>query len=176
MTNAPADSPVSRIVVMGVSGSGKSLIGSALAARLGWAFVDADDLHPVANVAKMTAGTPLTDDDRWPWLDIVAQTLAASGTGMVIACSALRRAYRDRIRTQAPDAVFLELVGTPELLAARVSGRTAHFMPVSLLASQLATLESLGDDERGALVDIDGTPGEVLERAIAAVAAVGEAG
>jgi gluconokinase len=161
---------------MGVSGAGKSLIGSALAAELGWSFVDADDLHPAVNVSKMASGIPLTDDDRWPWLDIVAQTLSASERGIVVACSALRRAYRDRIRAAAPDAFFIELDGSPELLAARIGARTAHFMPASLLASQLGTLESLAADEAGAVVSVDGTPAEVLAAAVAAVGAFGAAG
>jgi carbohydrate kinase (thermoresistant glucokinase family) len=159
----------SRIVVMGVSGSGKSLIGSGLAARRGWVFVDGDDLHPEANVAKMAAGIPLTDDDRWPWLDAVAATLAASTGGIVVACSALRRAYRDRIRRAAPDVVFLELAGPRDLLWQRMTARPGHFMPASLLDSQLATLESLAPDEPGAVVSIEGAPAEVLARADAAV-------
>ncbi|MCS5717837.1 gluconokinase [Herbiconiux sp. CPCC 205763] len=154
---------------MGVSGSGKSLIGSGLAARRGWAFIDGDDLHPELNVAKMTAGIPLTDDDRWPWLDIVSATLAGSTDGIVMACSALRRAYRDRIRAAAPDAVFLELTGSRELLWQRMSARPGHFMPASLLDSQLATLESLAPDEAGAQVSIEGGPAEVLDRVDAAL-------
>jgi carbohydrate kinase (thermoresistant glucokinase family) len=160
---------VARVVVMGVSGSGKSSVGSELAALQGWAFVDADDLHPEANVAKMTAGIPLVDDDRWPWLDAVAATLAASPSGIVVACSALRRAYRDRIRAVAPATFFVELTGTRELLWERMTARPGHFMPASLLDSQLATLESLGADESGALMSIEGTPAEVLARAVAAL-------
>lgn len=156
----------SRIVVMGPSGSGKSVVGAVLATRLDLPFVDADDLHPDANVAKMAAGTPLTDEDRWPWLDIVAETLREAAGGAVVACSALARRYRDRIRAGAPDAVFVELEVTPEELARRMSSRE-HFMPASLLASQLAALEPLGDDERGVVVANDRPPVDVADEAIA---------
>ena len=156
----------SRIVVMGTSGSGKSVVGAVLATRLDLPFVDADDLHPDANVAKMAAGTPLTDEDRWPWLDIVAETLREAAGGAVVACSALARRYRDRIRAGAPDAVFVELEVTPEELARRMSSRE-HFMPASLLASQLAALEPLGDDERGVVVANDRPPVDVADEAIA---------
>ncbi len=156
------------IVVMGVAGSGKSLIGSMLAERLGLPFVDADALHEQAAIAKMASGIPLTDADRWPWLDRVAETLHESA-GLVVACSALRRAYRDRIRSKAPDAVVIELNGPPELLLERIAARQNHFMPATMLSSQLATLESLEADERGAVVRIDGTPDEVADRALAAV-------
>ena len=140
---------------MGVSGSGKTTVGSALADALGMRFVDADDLHPDSNVAKMAANIPLTDDDRWPWLNAVGEHLqAARATGLVMACSALRRAYRDRIRSVAPDVVFVHLDGTRELLAARIAARTDHFMPSTLLESQLATLEPLEPDEAGLVMDV----------------------
>lgn len=143
------------VVVMGPSATGKSTVGVALAAALGVPFVDGDDLHPEANTAKMAAGTPLTDEDRWPWLDTVGATLAAAGEtgGLVLACSALRRAYRDRIRTSAPGAWFLHLHLTEEQALARASSREGHFMPASLVASQYATLEMLGEDEPGVAVD-----------------------
>lgn len=150
---------------MGPSGSGKSVVGAVLATRLDLPFVDADDLHPDANVAKMAAGTPLTDEDRWPWLDIVARTLRDSAGGAVVACSALARRHRDRIRAGAPDAVFVELEVTPEELARRMSSRE-HFMPSSLLASQLAALEPLADDESGVVVVNDRPPIEVADEAI----------
>ena len=124
--NATA-SGVRHVVVMGVSGSGKSTVGEALARRLGTRFVDADDLHPAANVGKMRSGIPLTDDDRWPWLDAVGQALAeAPAPGVVVACSALRRAYRDRLRAFAPDTVFVALEGDPSfqrILADAEAGR-----------------------------------------------------
>jgi carbohydrate kinase (thermoresistant glucokinase family) len=158
-----------RVVVMGVSGSGKTTEGERIAERLGEPFVDGDSLHPAANVAKMSSGIPLTDDDRWPWLDKVGRTLADAGpTGMVVACSALKRSYRDRIRRSAPDAVFLLLTASPEVLAARMSHRS-HFFPPALLASQLATLEPLADDEHGIVVDVDAPVDEVVDAAVAAL-------
>lgn len=168
MTDDPADPPPARaIVVMGVSAAGKSTIAAGLARVLGYRWADADDLHPAANVAKMGAGEPLTDEDRWPWLDLVGRSLergAASG-GLVMACSALKRAYRDRIRRHAPDAVFVHLTGSRELLQQRASARKDHFMPANLLASQIATLEDLDDDEIGIEVDMDAAPPTIVEAA-----------
>lgn len=137
---------------MGVAGSGKSTVGALLAARLGLPFVDGDALHPPANVAKMAAGIPLDDDDRAPWLDAVGDRLASGG--VVVACSALRRAYRDRLREAAPAARFVLLHGTRELLAARLGARTDHFMPAALLDSQLATLELPTPGEEVRVYDI----------------------
>ncbi|MBX9641511.1 MAG: gluconokinase [Mycobacteriaceae bacterium] len=142
------------VVVFGVSGSGKSTVGAALARRLGVPFEDADHLHPPANIAKMTAGEPLTDDDRYPWLDKVGEWLAAHPEG-VMSCSALKRAYRDRLRRHSPSACFLHLRGHPDVIAARLAGRPGHFMPATLLQSQIDTLEPLGADEPGVVVDID---------------------
>ena len=147
---------------MGVAGSGKSLVGAALAESLNVTFVDADNLHPASNVAKMASGIPLDDDDRWPWLDLVGDTLAEASGGLVMACSALRRAYRDRILRRAPDTQFVLLDGTRELLTERIGGRENHFMPTTLLDSQLATLEPLDDDEPGFVVDIDTTAEEIV--------------
>jgi carbohydrate kinase (thermoresistant glucokinase family) len=141
-----------RIVVMGVSGCGKSSVGLALAEALGARFIDGDDLHPEANKAKMAAGIPLNDDDRWPWLDLVGDALAESNT--VVACSALKRVYRERILAAAPGTFFVHLHGTRELLAQRMGARPNHFMPVALLDSQLNTLELLGADEPGVMLDI----------------------
>ncbi|HEY5320030.1 MAG TPA: gluconokinase [Galbitalea sp.] len=155
-----------RIVVMGVAGSGKSAIGARLATALGVPFLDADDLHPLSNVAKMTAGIPLEDDDRWPWLDAVGAAIAA-GAGGVVACSALRFGYRERLRASVPGLVFVHLEGSAELLAARIGARANHFMPSALLHSQLAALEPLRSAEAGFGVDIAGDPDE-LAREIAA--------
>ncbi len=140
-----------RIVIMGPSGCGKSTVGSALAESLGARFIDGDDLHPAANVEKMSAGIPLDDEDRGPWLRTVGETLQGEER-IVVACSALRRAYRDAIRAVAPDAFFAELVVDRDLLAERLTSRPDHFMPASLLDSQLQTLESLGEDEVGVRV------------------------
>jgi len=156
------------VVVMGVSGSGKSTVGAAAAALLGIGFVDGDDLHPLTNVDKMTAGIPLTDDDRWPWLATVGDTLAASD-GLVVACSALKRSYRDAIRERAPRAFFVLLTGSPETIGARLSKREDHFMPASLLQSQFDTLEPLGADERGVALDIGSTPHQLAARLVEAL-------
>lgn len=154
------------IVVMGVSASGKSSVGTALADRLGIPYVDADDLHPQVNVDKMAAGVPLTDDDRWPWLDAVAARLAEGP--VVVACSALKRAYRDRLRASARDAVFVHLTGDPRVLDERIGDREGHFMPASLLQSQLDTLEVLGDEEAGFTLDfaepVDDLVAQAVER------------
>lgn len=158
------------VVVMGVSGSGKTTVGTALAERLGVPYAEADDFHPPENVAKMASGVPLTDTDRAPWLDTIAAWLKAQGgAGGVVTCSALKRAYRDRLRRAAPDVFFLHLNGSPELIGERLTGRTGHFMPSALLKSQFETLEALDADEAGAVVPIDGTPQEVTELAVAAV-------
>ena len=148
---------------MGVSGSGKSTVGELLATRLGLGFQDADDLQPPTNVDKMTAGVPLTDEDRGPWLVLVGAAMAAArGTGLVMACSALKRRYRDTIRDVAPEAVFVQLTGSHALLADRLVERKGHFMPPTLLDSQLATVEGLGDGERGVVVDIIPTAEDVV--------------
>lgn len=159
---------------MGPSGVGKSVVGAALAERLaerfpGLEFVDADDLHPPANVEKMRAGVPLDDADRLPWLRVVGEELAGGDGGRVIACSALRRRYRDVIREACPDAAFVELVVPTDELAERLGSRHGHFMPASLLASQLGALEPLEDDEAGARVENVGSVDEVVSRAIAAI-------
>jgi carbohydrate kinase (thermoresistant glucokinase family) len=135
------------VVVMGVSGCGKSTVGEALAATLGWRFLDADDFHPPANVAKMAAGTPLADADRWPWLDRLAaemRAINAAGGHAVLACSALRQAYRDRLAA-AGDVHFVHLAGDLPTIAARLEARQHRYMPPTLLASQFATLEPPAD-------------------------------
>lgn len=141
------------VVVMGVSGCGKSTVGAALAQRLEVPFADADDLHPARNIAKMAAGLPLDDDDRRPWLDEVGAWLVEHPDG-VIACSALTRSYRDRLRNHSPGVRFLLLDGSAEVIALRQADRPGHFMPASLLASQLATLEPLASDEDGLVADV----------------------
>ena len=143
------------IVVMGVSGSGKSTVGAALAQRLRVPFADADDFHPEANIAKMTAGHALDDEDRRPWLDTIGEWLAAHAEGGVMSCSALKRAYRDQLREHCPDVDFLHLAGTPEVIGRRQASRPGHFMPASLLASQFETLEPLAADENGVDVNVD---------------------
>ena len=148
--------PAPMIVVMGVSGSGKSTAGAALAQRLQVPFADADDFHPPANIAKMTAGQALDDDDRGPWLDAIGEWLTAHAVGGgVMSCSALKRHYRDRLRLHTPDLEFVHLDGSHEVIARRQASRPGHFMPASLLASQFATLEPLEDDEHGLVIDVD---------------------
>lgn len=175
MTNSHGTSEGAQIIVMGVSGSGKSTIGALIAGALGVPFVDGDALHPQSNVEKMAGGTPLNDDDRWPWLATVGSTLATAGkegTGMVIACSALRRAYRDAILKNAPATRFVHLSGSREVLASRLEGRSDHFMPPSLLDSQFATLEPLADDEPGIVVDIDQPVPAIVSEAVDAIRVV----
>ncbi|WP_319452153.1 MULTISPECIES: gluconokinase [unclassified Mycobacterium] len=145
----------SPIVVMGVSGSGKSTVGAALAQRLRVPFADADDFHPPANIAKMTAGHPLNDDDRRPWLETIGGWLAEHVEGGVMSCSALKHAYRDQLREHCPSVEFLHLAGTPEVIGRRQASRPGHFMPATLLASQFETLEPLTADEHGVVIDVD---------------------
>ena len=153
-TPPPGSTPL--VVVMGVSGSGKSVVGAALAQRLRVAFADADDLHPEANIAKMTAGEALDDVDRHPWLEAIGAWLKGhDADGGVIGCSALKRKYRDQLRHHAPRVVFLHLDGSREVIARRQASRPGHFMPSSLLTSQFATLERLAPDEAGVVIDVD---------------------
>jgi gluconokinase len=161
--SSAADPPA--IVIMGVAGSGKTTVGEALAERLGWSFRDADEFHPPSNVAKMSSGVPLVDEDRWPWLDAIGAALkAARGTGIVVTCSALKRIYRDRIRNAAGRKVtFILLDGPKALLAERIGNRRGHFMPPSLLDSQLATLERPTPDEGALTVSIEPTPDRIVE-------------
>ena len=164
------------IIVMGVSGSGKSTIGALLAEALGWPFADADGFHPAANVAKMAAGQPLTDEDRWPWLDAIAAQIGASRTAeqpVVVACSALRRAYRERLRAGHGDLIFLHLAGAPEVIAARQAARQGHFMPPSLMASQFATLEDPAAEADAVTVSVSASPHEVVAAALEQLAARG---
>lgn len=154
--------PEASVVVMGVSGSGKSTVGAALARRLGVPFADADTFHPAANIAKMSAGAPLDDDDRRPWLAAVGQWLADHNSG-VMSCSALKRRYRDQLRSRRTDIEFLHLTGSPELVGSRQAGRTGHFMPVSLMTSQFDTLEPLDPDERGMTIDVGQSVDAIVE-------------
>lgn len=160
------------LVVMGVSGVGKSSVARELVARTGWAFQEGDDLHPEANRAKMAAGIPLVDDDRWPWLRRIAGwigTQEAAGRDAVVTCSALKRAYRDVLRGGHPSVCFVHLVASPELVTRRIGARTGHFMPASLLRSQLETLEPLGPDEPGSEVDVGDGPAAIAGRVLDAV-------
>ena len=151
------------VVVMGISGVGKSLIGHEVADRFSVAYADGDDFHSEANVAKMSAGTPLTDDDRWPWLADIGVWLAEHDTaGGVISCSALRRVYREVLVKAAPRTQFLHLAGDHDLIRSRMEHRE-HFMPASLLESQEKTLEPLEDDENGWAFDIAPTPAEIVD-------------
>lgn len=155
------------VVVMGISGVGKSVVGHELADRFGLDYADGDDFHSESNIAKMSAGTPLTDDDRWPWLDEIGVWLAQHDErGGVISCSALKRAYRDVLTGAAPRTVFLHLTGDHELIKSRMDHRE-HFMPSSLLTSQEETLEPLQDDERGWAFDITPSPAEIVDEFLA---------
>ena len=157
-------------VVMGITGSGKSAVGARLAQTLGLDFVEGDDYHPPENVRRMAAGIPLTDDDRADWLRALAARLREaneSGAGVVITCSALKRSYRDLLRTAAPDVQFVYLKGSRDLIAERVAGRRGHFMPASLLDSQLATLEEPDSEERVWTCDIEDPPQQIVDNLVA---------
>ncbi|POH35475.1 gluconokinase [Sinorhizobium americanum] len=156
------------MVLMGVAGCGKSSVGAALATRLGAVYFDGDDLHPAANIAKMSQGIPLQDEDRWPWLTRVGEALAAGTGPTIIGCSALKRAYRQHIENTAGGPVtFIHLAGTVEVIERRMKERQGHFMPAALLASQFAALEPPAPDENAISVDID-QPLEAVVEAIAA--------
>ncbi|RDG35868.1 gluconokinase [Streptomyces corynorhini] len=158
------------VVVMGVAGTGKTTVGPLLADALGVPYAEGDDFHPPSNIAKMSAGTPLEDADRWPWLEAIgAWAHSRAGLGGVVSSSALKRAYRDRLRDEAPGAVFLHLTGDRPLIERRMGERQGHFMPAGLLDSQFATLEDLGADEAGVAVDVSGTPEEITEQAVASL-------
>lgn len=156
------------LVVMGVSGVGKTTIARLTGERLGMPFIDADDLHGEANVAKMRAGVPLTDEDRLPWLERVGNALSQHPTP-VIACSALKRTYRDMLRERAPRTRFVMLDADLERLTAQVSDRADHFMPPALLQSQLDTLERLEADETGVVIRVDAEPKVLVDRAVSAL-------
>lgn len=157
------------LVVMGVAGSGKSTVAQALHRRLGWPLAEGDDFHPPENIAKMSSGQPLTDDDRWPWLDLIVAWTAdedAQGKSTIVTCSALRRIYRERLSAAPGRTLFLHLTGTQELLGERMSARTDHFMPPTLLPSQFATLEPLEADEFGVDVNVDADTSDIVHEAV----------
>ena len=160
---------IQHLVVMGVSGSGKTTVATILANRLGWPYAEADDLHPAANVAKMAAGTPLDDEDRWPWLRIMRDWLsseAAAGRSTVSTCSALKVAYRDVLREADGRVRFVHLAAAPEVIGDRLEHRSGHFMPPSLLPSQFGTLEPLAEHEDGVSIAVDVPPEEVADAAL----------
>jgi carbohydrate kinase (thermoresistant glucokinase family) len=160
------------LIVMGVSGSGKTTVAAMLAGRLHWRFQEGDALHPQGNVDKMHHGVPLTDADRLPWLDSIAALVdrwSAAGVSGIITCSALKRVYRDRIRAGQSDVEFVYLRGARVLVSARITERMGHFMPPSLLDSQFATLEEPGDDEPVITVDIGGSPDQIVEAILTAL-------
>lgn len=157
------------VVIMGVAGSGKTTIGTLLAETLGWTYADADEFHPPVNIAKMSAGEPLSDDDRWPWLEAVAHWIdqrAAAGEPGVVSSSALRRTYRDRLRGNRPQVLIVFLDGSPELIGRRLAARRGHFMKPGMLESQFASLERPEPGERVTAVPIDGTPAGIVRNII----------
>ena len=166
--NRPGEE-VAILVVMGVSGSGKTTVGALLAGRLGWEFEDGDDFHPPANVAKMRSGTPLTDEDRWPWLHSVAAWIDAvrgGGRRGVVTCSGLKRAYRDILVGDRPDVRLIYLQGSHDVIAQRQAARLGHFMPPTLVGSQFATLEEPGADEGAVVVSVEPRPGVIADTVI----------
>jgi len=154
------------IVVMGVSGCGKSTVARRLSERLGWPMAEGDDFHPPENKAKMAAGTPLTDEDRIPWLETLRDWIDSAPSRAIITCSALKRSYRDILRSARGRVRFLHLDGSPQVLGQRMAARKGHFMPAALLISQLETLERLEQDEDGTVVDIDRTTEEIVDLAL----------
>lgn len=167
---SPRRQRLTSVVLMGVAGSGKSSVLAALVARLGWPALEGDALHPPANVAKMAAGIPLTDADRAPWLDAIGDWIdarEAERRSSLVTCSALRRSYRDRLRTGRPSVWFVHLSAPRDVLAGRMAGREGHFMPTSLLDSQLATLEPLAPAEPGSTVHALAPPDAIAEGLVA---------
>jgi gluconokinase len=174
MSNRPAtpeaDPRPTAVVVMGVAGSGKTVVGEGLAERLGLPMLEGDSFHPEANVRKMSSGIPLTDEDRWPWLDAIGRAIGETPGGVIVACSALKRVYRDRLTAAAGrPLLFLFLDGSREVLASRIGNRKGHFMPAGLLDSQLATLEPPGPDELSVRVDIAPPVAQVVAAALVAL-------
>ncbi|MFC7847199.1 gluconokinase [Arthrobacter sp. NPDC057388] len=167
--------PATHLVVMGVAGSGKSTIAAALSRHLGWACAEADEFHPQANIDKMSQGIPLQDEDRWPWLQEIQNWMTAqarAGHSTVLTCSALKQSYRKLLAEAEGRVVFLHLHGESELLSQRMQGREGHFMPPTLLPSQLATLEALTAEELGAgslRLDITRTPEDLITEILTAL-------
>ena len=168
----PAPPSPDIVIVMGVSGSGKSTVAKGLSTVLGWEFAEGDAFHPDANVEKMRAGQPLTDEDRWPWLRAIGDwisTKESRGESAVVTCSALRRVYRDLLREGRPHVRFLHVTADTDVIRDRMEHRAGHYMPPSLLPSQLATLEPLEPDEPGVAIGNEGTAAQVLDRALVAL-------
>jgi gluconokinase len=175
MTTAASPQPRTAaqiVVVMGVSGVGKTTVANGIAEALGWVFAEGDSFHSEANREKMAAGHALTDEDRWPWLSSIGDWMderLAAGDSAVVTCSALRRSYRDLLRRGRPSVRFCELDAPSDLIAERLQHRTGHYMPPSLLPSQLATLEPLAEDEPGVHVSVAPTPEQIVRDALAAL-------
>ena len=158
------------IIVMGVSGSGKTTVAQGIATAMGWEFAEGDAFHPEANIAKMSSGHPLTDEDRWPWLRAIGAWIDShgrSGTSAVITCSALRQVYRDILREGRPTVRFVHVTADPELIEDRMEHRHGHFMPASLLPSQLATLEDPASEPGVCTLDVEATPEAIVAAAVA---------
>lgn len=156
--------PAPLVVVMGATAVGKTTVGELLAERCAVEYADADAFHPQANIDKMSGGVPLTDDDRWPWLEAIGRWLAErTSTGGVVSCSALKRAYRDVLVRSAPTMRFLHLHGDEDVIRQRIANRKGHFMPPSLVDSQLETLEVLAPDEPGVVIDLEMKPGDIVD-------------
>ena len=166
VTEASSQLLKTTIVVMGVAGSGKSTVAKSLADRLGWQMAEGDDFHSPENRAKMAAATPLTDEDRKPWLEAIRDWIDETPGNAVVTCSALRRSYRDILRSARGRVRFLHVHGAPALLSSRIGGRTGHFMPPAMLVSQLETLEPLQPDEVGTVVDVSNSPEEIVDLAL----------
>jgi gluconokinase len=167
--------PTTSIVVMGVSGSGKSTVAAGLVERLGWDFAEGDEFHPPENVEKMRSGHPLTDEDRWPWLRRLAEWIGEherAGRPCIVTCSALKRSYRDLLRDGHPSVWFVHVHAEAKLIRDRLEHRTGHYMPASLLDSQLATLEPLQPDEPGTVINGSGPPEQVVDELLRDLAAV----
>jgi gluconokinase len=170
--SGPAPNEPQIVVVMGVSGVGKTTVATGIAHAMGWVFAEGDDFHSEENRRKMAAGHPLTDEDRWPWLRSIGAWMderLAAGQSAVVTCSALRRVYRDLLRENRSQVRFCELDAPPDLIAERLAHRTGHYMPPSLLPSQLATLEPLAEDEPGAHVSVAATPEDIVRNALVAL-------